>query len=194
MARLHDHPAVNDLSFQLESFGLSAVLHLRRSDYEQALAAADTARDLARASRPSNWGSLPGYAGPAEVYLSLLESAYQRSDLDRLAHDACKLLGAYASIFPIGRPRRALATGLYHWHKGQHSRAEKDWRESLTAAESLAMRFDEALAHYELGRHLPEQDSQRVEHLEQAVSLFKSCGTPHHIDLAEQALAGGIRT
>jgi hypothetical protein len=53
-------------------------------------------------------------------------------------------------------------------------RARRAWRRSLAAAERLGMRYDEMLAHQQLGRY--GDPSERDEHLTRARQLFAQLG------------------
>jgi hypothetical protein len=143
--------------------------------------------DLAASSIPSSYGVLSGYANPAEVYLSLWEAGYPQPGLDRLARKACKVTHSFARVFPIGRPRALLWDGLYHWLAGKPARATRAWQASLAAAARLEMPYDEALAHYELGRHLPDADPGREEHLARACEIFERLGAAYDLARAREA-------
>jgi hypothetical protein len=58
----------------------------------------------------------------------------------------------------------------------------------LASAERLELPFEAGLGHYELGRHTDEGGEDRWRHLEEAVRLFESLGTPHELRLAAGAL------
>jgi hypothetical protein len=53
--------------------------------------------------------------------------------------------------------------------------ARKAWRRSLAAAERLGMRYDQMLAHQQLGRH--GAPSERHKHLARAHQLCTQLGT-----------------
>jgi len=55
----------------------------------------------------------------------------------------------------------------------------------LDHARALEMPFDEGLAHYEIARHLPPDDANRLEHLEQAITIFTELGTGYDLELAK---------
>jgi hypothetical protein len=50
------------------------------------------------------------------------------------------------------------------------------------------MTYDKGLAHYEIGRHLPPEDSERQKHLSYAVEIFAKLGAAHAHTLAQKAL------
>jgi len=84
-------------------------------------------------------------------------------------------LRRYAHVFPIGQPRALLCQGLLAWVQGRPIQARKAWRRSLAAAERLGMRYDQLLAHQQLGRH--GDPSERHEHLARARQLSTQLGT-----------------
>jgi hypothetical protein len=56
--------------------------------------------------------------------------------------------------------------------RGQTDRAQKAWGRSLAEAQKLKMLYEQALTHYEWGRHLPAGDDARRNHLIQAQQIF----------------------
>ncbi len=83
--------------------GTLALAHLRRHDNEQARLAAQRAATLIAQSRPVALHIVDGYAGVAEVYLSLWEAGDPAAA--RPARQACAALRQYARAIPIARPR-----------------------------------------------------------------------------------------
>jgi tetratricopeptide (TPR) repeat protein len=151
LALLADHP---DQAERLRAYGLLAVVRLRQGNAEAARQAAGTAARLIATFRaPTAHYLLEGYAGVAEVYLSLWEAGQDSSDTSRAARQACRDLRGFARIFPIGKPRARLWQGRLARLSGRAERAQAAWRASLAAAERLGMPFEAALAHTELGRH-----------------------------------------
>ena len=178
-----------DESLKIEGNGVLATAHLRRREFPQALQVAQDLVDLATKSMPSNYGTLPGYASPAEVYLTLWEAGHPRPGIQDLSRRACKALGGFARVFPIGQPRLLLCQGLHEWLSGKTGRAYKTWQASLSAAERLGMAYDQALAHYELGRHPVADDETCLAHLTRACELFEELGAEYHLQLAKNRLA-----
>ena len=69
------------------------------------------------------------------------------------------------------------------------------WRKSLEHAKQLSMPFEQALAHFEIGSHLPEQttpanDNERMAHLTQARDIFTELNAAADLARVEAALAG----
>jgi class 3 adenylate cyclase/tetratricopeptide (TPR) repeat protein len=183
------HESIADVYIQLELSGLEAIGHLRASRPDAARTAADRALALTSHSRPFSYFP-DGYTGPAEVYLGLWELGGGTVDVQRNARKACDALRRYAAQFPIGLPRLHRYAGLLHWHEGKRTNAIRDWTESLAAAARLGMRYDEALAHFELGRHSSKSAPEREEHLRQARTMLEACSA--HYDLSAAELAMGM--
>jgi class 3 adenylate cyclase len=173
LALLTDHP---DQAERLRACGLLAVVRLREGDAQAAQQAAQTvARLVAKLRAPTAHYLLEGYAGVAEVYLSLWETGQDSSDTRRAARQACRALRRFARVFPIGKARARLYQGRLAQLSGQAERARAAWRASLAAAERLGMPFEAALAHSELGRHAVGE-LQGQWHLEQAETLLQELG------------------
>jgi class 3 adenylate cyclase len=172
---LTDHP---DQAEQLRAYGLLAVVRLRQGKAEDAQEAAGAAaRLIGRFRAPTAHYLLEGYAGVAEVYLSLWESDKDAGDTRRAARRACRDLRGFARIFPIGKPRARLWQGRLAHLSGQPERAQAAWRAGLAAAERLGMPFEAALAHAELGGQAADTP-QRHRHLEQAQTLLRQLELP----------------
>ena len=63
------------------------------------------------------------------------------------------------------------------------------WEQSVAAARQLGMPYDEARAHFELGRHRPSTDPLRRQHLLQARDLFTPLQAGHELSRTESLLA-----
>jgi eukaryotic-like serine/threonine-protein kinase len=151
-------------------------VRLREGDAESAQQAAQAAtRLIARFRAPTAHYLLEGYAGVAEVYLSLWETGQGSSDTRRAARQACRALRGFARVFRIGKPRARLWQGRLAQLRGRASRAQAAWRASLAAAERLGMPFEAALAHLELGWHAASEP-RRQWHLGQAQMLLDELG------------------
>ena len=115
----------------------------------------------------------------------------QASEIQNLksnAWQACQALHKYARAFPMGQPRAWLWQGLYGWLSGQPTQAYRAWRKSLAMAERLAMPYEQGLARYEIGRHLPLDDPARHVHLTRAAEIFSQINTTYNLTRTEQAL------
>jgi hypothetical protein len=159
--------------------------------------AVETALYWIAQSSPTGFGVLHGYSNVAEVCLALWEAGERleirdwRLDKARLksnVEQTCDVLRRYARAFPIGQPQAWLSLGSYKWLSGQHGQARQAWRKSLTAAERLAMPYQQAQALYELGRHLPVHDSNRRVYLGRAVEIFSRLKAKYDLGRTQMVL------
>ena len=170
---LADHP---DQAEQLRAYGLLAVVRLRQDETEAARQAAGAAaRLIAKFPAPTAHYLLEGYAGVAEVYLTLWEAGQDSGDTRRAARRGCRDLRRFARIFPIGKPRARLWQGCLAHLSGRAEWAQAAWRAGLASAERLGMPFEAALTHSQLSRHAGGEP-QRQWHLEQAEALLQELG------------------
>jgi hypothetical protein len=148
-----------DRAEEIRAWGLLAAARWRRGEPCLARSAADSAaRLIAQLPSPTAHYLLEGYAGVAEVYLALWEASRRQAPaesrkLARQVLQACTAMQKFARVFPIGRPRARLLQGRAEWLAGRRSRAMKAWRAGLAEALRLGMRYEEALAREEIGRH-----------------------------------------
>ncbi|HLC04347.1 MAG TPA: AAA family ATPase [Anaerolineales bacterium] len=184
---------INDRVEELQHHGLLALGHLRRGELEQARIHADRTAQMISQSRPSAPYAIDGYSTVVEVYLSSWESASkpeERKEAMRLARKALGSLEAFARVFPVGRPRYWLWKGLAEWLSGNRSRAQRSWQQSVNLAARLQMPYEEALGHYEIGRHLTPSDQVRSQHLNRACDLFSGLSAAYDWAHAKLALEG----
>lgn len=160
------------IEVEIQTYALTALTALRAGHLPQAREFADKALERAQKSRPALCYTLEGYACTAEVYLALWEASPQDRHLAQCARHACRALTRYARVFLHARPRAWLWQGVYDWQAGKPDRARKAWSHSLVEAQRLNMIYEEALAHFEWGRHLAVGDTNRRQHLTQARQIF----------------------
>jgi class 3 adenylate cyclase/tetratricopeptide (TPR) repeat protein len=152
---------------------LAALLSLRRGDRQGARELLPAALQWARrAPIKCYWFDL--YAVTTEVAVALWHASRQGGSGDdpaarAAARQAVRSLRRYARAFPIGQPRSLLCQGLLAWTGGRPALARWAWRRSAAAAQRLGMRYDELLAHHQLGRH--GDGSERHRHLARAREL-----------------------
>jgi class 3 adenylate cyclase/tetratricopeptide (TPR) repeat protein len=185
---------------QLRIYGGFAIAYWRHGEPLLARQMADHATTLIVQSVPNVYSGLEAYAGVAEVYLGLWEqAAASRVGVPKDTHSdhireqashACQVLRRYARLFPIGRPRARLWQGLWYWLAGRPDTAHRWWRQSLTAARQFHMPYEQGLAYYELGRHLPLSHPQQQECLQQALALFARVGALSAVTRTQEVLAG----
>jgi hypothetical protein len=102
-------------------------------------------------------------------------------------------LRRYARSFPMARPRALTCLGWSRWQDGRRRQAVRAWTRAVREAERLAMPYELARAHYELGRHLgpKERSPLRLDgagHLALAAATFTSIGCRADLGAA-QAIA-----
>ena len=144
---------------------------------------------------PSTFYRFEGYVGPPLVYLSLWEArakgdheAANEKSYQELAWQACKGLRRFAWVFPFAQPRSWLFQGWYAWLAGKRGKAHKAWRKSLAHAKNLDMPYEQGLAHFEIGRHLPASDTGREEHLQHAIDIFGQLDAAWDLKRAQETL------
>lgn len=201
---LENDSTIVDEALKIDLHGLLAVTHLQLAQPQLALQAADQAVLLIGQTSPTSYLSLPGYAGPVQVYLAVWE-AILGSELAGSDHDsnidvptlkskarqAGKALHKFARVFPIGQPRAWLYRGRRAWLLGRSGAAQKAWQKSLAAANQLSMPYEQGLARLEIGRHLPASGASltaREQHLVQARDIFIKLGASPDLARVEQAL------
>jgi class 3 adenylate cyclase/tetratricopeptide (TPR) repeat protein len=175
--------------------GLLATIELARGEHEQALAASEEVLRLTEGQRPTSFGTFLGYVAPVEVYLSLWERGLGPSDVRDRAAVAVDRVGQYAGVFPVGRPRARTLQGRHEWLLGKPDAAFKSWQRALASAQELSMVYEEGLVHYEIGRHLDPSDGSRVDHFDEARSIFSRINASQALAALEMAaVVGGALT
>jgi len=114
-----------------------------------------------------------------EVYLGLWAAAARGAadaSLRRAARDACAALRRFVRVFPIVAPIVGIHQGRLAWLAGRGALAVKRWQAALSAAERLAMPYEQARAARALAAHGPAADIAR--HAAQARALFAELGIP----------------
>jgi tetratricopeptide (TPR) repeat protein len=183
-----------DLSEQVRAYGLLAQAYLHQGKYYQSMQAAQDLLKVPGQSLPTLFSTLVGYAGVAEVYLTLWEGLLtaqpdilaalekaERSEIARAARQACKAMHSFARVFSIGAPRAWLYQGWLERLDGRLRRAQRAWQRSLEAATALHMTYDMGRAYFEIGRILAITDSKREFHLQEAIRNFENCAALHEL-------------
>jgi class 3 adenylate cyclase/predicted ATPase len=184
-----DHPEVSDLALSINIQGLSATVTYREGQSDDALGFAQKALNIALKSAPLFYDTYDGYAAPADLYLTLLETAMPQPDTQKLLERSFAALKAYADVHTIGQSRYWLNRGRQHAFFGRAEKARRDFALALQWAERLNMKFEAALARFEVGRRLTDDAAGRREALERASSAFAQCGAPYHEAMARRELS-----
>ncbi|HEX9332053.1 MAG TPA: hypothetical protein VF896_09210, partial [Anaerolineales bacterium] len=114
----------------------------------------------------------------------------QMDELVKYAQIAIKNLKKYTAIFSIGEPALKRYQGSMEWYKNKPESARKLWRGAIEKAHTFPMKYEEARASLELGRHLPNEDAERATLLGNACTLFEECGLENWVTVATAEQAG----
>jgi tetratricopeptide (TPR) repeat protein len=176
---------------EILAHGMLALAYLRRQDQERARMAAHQAANLIAQSQPVAVSILEGYAGVAEVCLSLW-AAGDHSAIGP-ARQACAAFRRYARAIPIARPRAWLFQGLAAHLTGRRRRAATAWQKSLALAERMVLPYEQGRTLYEIGRHtqagLPAQQAP----LTRAAKIFEDIGATYELAQIQAAMAQSPR-
>jgi class 3 adenylate cyclase len=130
-----------------------------------------------------------GYLGFIEAALSLFEAESATGQTDETtesaARNACDALNINAESLPLLKPHALRHEGMYQHLKGAKPEALTLWKASIDAAEQVGSRHGKALAHYEIGRHLPPGHAERQTHLDRAAEIFSDNGAVYHLNLTQ---------
>ncbi len=175
-----------------KSLGVSAQVHIKRGDYAAAQESVRRLLDIISSESPTSFGLLTVYTAAADVCLALWErrALPDTVPLSEQTALACELLTRYAKILPIGEPARLRMEGRHTWLSGNHNGARAMWQKGLKRASELQMPLEEALLHYELGRHVSGDDALRHTHLERAGQLLRELGVGYFESQIQEAWQG----
>jgi DNA-binding SARP family transcriptional activator/predicted ATPase len=129
--------------------------------------------------------TIEAHAGIPEVCLALLEGdeppGADPAELRATAAAGLRRLRRYGRAFPMARPRGRLAAGCWHRLEGRPRQAARSWARAVQAAERLAMPYELARAHLELGRQLAGAERSplgldRAACLDRAAAGFEAMG------------------
>lgn len=169
------------LQEEVELLGFLALAEWRLGHADRALAMGRQAADIIERSAPNFFAQGEGYSSVAWTCLWAWESRRTRSapeveDLRTLSRTAVMALDRLAGVCPVCLPRACIVRGTFEWVSGRPARARALWTRGLAQARVLGMPLDQALAHFELGRHLPAEAPDRLEHVAQAKDWFDRLG------------------
>lgn len=137
---------IADYTTDLGCYGVLAAARLRLGQGEAALAAADLAGKMLKQMSPTSYTSLAGYAGVAEVYISLWGRSQEGdTHLEEKARWACAALGRFARVFPVAQPRSYLLRGTLKQLEGRPRQARAAWQKGLATAGRLGMPHEAGL-------------------------------------------------
>lgn len=125
-------------------------LCLARLDrWDEGLAEAERALELARGRLPTAFVEDRGYEAIATVFV---EAAARRAtpEFERRARESASLHSQCAAFFPLARSAASRLRGRLAWLQGHHRSAVRHWNEALAAALETNMRTDAELVRTEL--------------------------------------------
>ena len=169
----------------VRAYAAAARFHLAGGRLADAWHATRTAADLAGPEPSFAPYTLEAHAGIPEISLALLEqdqdAGVDPAELCATAASGLRRLRRYARSFPMARPRALVCLGWSQWLQDRQGAAHRAWTRAIREAERLAMPWELANAHHELGRHLATGersplDLDRTEHLDRARSTFEALG------------------
>jgi predicted ATPase/class 3 adenylate cyclase len=174
---------------QVWTYGVLAMARLWNGQTESAQKDAASAQELILKTQPNAFYALEGYAGVAEVGISLWD--VNRADQKAAAKAALaslKGLKQFATFFPIGIPRAHLWEGMYYWKFGKRPKAQEIWRKGLALAQENQLAYEEGMLRRVIATHLEAGDPARTTHYQRAIELFSSIGALRDADLSQSAL------
>jgi tetratricopeptide (TPR) repeat protein len=175
---------------QINAWSFLAAATIRQGKIDLALSAAETASQIIARQKAGAAQLNLAFVHIAEAYLGAWEAGLHRpgADVRKFSDEARRVCRAMRMTRYAAKVRALRCQGLYAWLAGQYSKAMKMWQDSLTRAQALNLPHEEAQACYEIGRHLPETDPRRAEHLARARELFAKIGAKYDLALVEAAL------
>ncbi len=145
-----------DRQSQIICLGLRAQIELGLHRHRSALAYATQGLAFARTLSINNFGSLEGFAAPAEVSLRLAAEPEAPAGLRLAASNnikpAIEILRRFARAHPIAVPRLHLCKAIAARLAGKKERAEHELRAGLERAKALGMQFEQQKLERELAR------------------------------------------
>jgi class 3 adenylate cyclase/tetratricopeptide (TPR) repeat protein len=176
---------IPDYAGVVQGLALLALCHLDRGEMPAARRLiADANRIRVEKKLRGLW---VGYAvtGAASVALAELDAAdvADRRDWVKTARRACRDVHRHFHAQSHRQPVALRLIGDLRWREGKTSEAESCWRRSIDAAGAANARYELALAHAEIGRHL-----NRREELERAADLFAEAGANPDAERVHQLL------
>lgn len=171
---------LGDRASELAVLGMQATALLNQGQPLPARRALEQAHAM-KGSVVLMYHAVTGYTFLAEAAMRLLDGEALAADreLRRIAADFEKTLWQYGRFMPIGRSQALVWRGLRLWQAGNQTRALRAWEKGAALAASLRMPYDQGLALYQTGRHLPPGSPQRRARFEEAGALFAGIGAEY---------------
>lgn len=173
------------------TLAMRALVDLRRGRPGAALGAAGGAATLLAKGPPVGFFLLDSYAAVAQVYLELIGPAPGAAGegLASALQQACRALGRYTRVFPIGKPAALRYEAQARRLRGRHALARRRLQASISAARELGMPYEEGLSHLAIGSGLAPGAPGRRFHLERAEAILARTGGRLYRERARVQLA-----
>jgi class 3 adenylate cyclase len=164
-----------------------ALLSFRGGDFASAESANDESYALLvrgfTTTPAAQWASIQG---TPEVFIGLWEQSIAAgrdvSAIRAKSLRAEKLLARFAKHHPVYEARLTIVRGQIAALSQQHEKAAQLFRQGAEAASRLRLRFDEALAYFELARLAASGSAEREKGLAISRAIFTECGAQHELD------------
>jgi tetratricopeptide (TPR) repeat protein len=170
---------------QVWAYGVLAKARLWNSQDEQAREDAADSQALILKTQPNAFYALEGYAGVAEVGITLWDGDKRDKNA---AHASLKGIKQFAAFFPIGIPRAHLWEGMYQWKSGNHAKAHQTWQKGLALAQEKRLIYEEGQLRRVIATYMDKGNPARTSHFQAAFELFTSIGATRDADLSQAAL------
>mgnify|MGYP005836020553 CR=1 FL=1 len=187
-----ERQGVHDLVTLIQAYGLLAVAEVYRGHLANAdLLVLESLEKLGK-SEPTGFALLEGYAGIAEVELTMVAKSgdgdTSRPLLLERAKESVSRVVALGKSIPIARPRAQTLSGWLEHLLGNSAQALASLEAAIRNAESLGMPFEAAFAYFQLGSIQSHETSARAENLGKACAIFTRLGCKHHLEAARRVL------
>ncbi|MDX2163210.1 MAG: protein kinase [bacterium] len=118
----------------------------------------------------------------AEVLLGLWEQGAEETEtLKGYAPIVMKRIIQYGERYLAGEAHMLVIEGQYAWLMGEAERAFALWERARTLAGERGTPYPEALALFNIGRHMPDESPERLIALNQAHAMFKQMDMQYHL-------------
>ena len=111
--------------------------------------------------------------------------AAEKEEVLKYAQQCTKIWKKYMPIFTVGAPAYYRFSGLIEYYQNKPEKAYNSWRTAIEKAHAFPMKFEEARAYLELGRHLPKENPERANTLEKARQLFVEVGLDNWVSVVD---------
>lgn len=178
------------------NYAIESAGWLRTGESGRARVSADASLQLLKNGPPVAFSLSLSVYYLAGVYLALFEDAQNRKvggepGLKNAVRQALGVVGGFARVFPIGRPRAFLWRAVDATLTGRNHKARRLWEKAIAAAEKLGMTHDIGVICYHRGRLA--MGNERAQLLDKAMRIFEKTGAEY--DLARAAeIAATVQT